>query len=249
MGKLEGKIAVVTGGTSGIGLATTKRFIAEGAFVYIIARQQKQLDSVVKELGPRVKGIQGDVSNLAALDRLYQTVANDQKRIDVVFANAATATLGSIGHVTDSDFDANFEVNVKGVFFTVQKALPLMNVNSSIVLTGSTSGSKGLQAISVYAATKAAVRNFARSWTLDLKGSGIRVNVIAPGTTNTPGLSAVMDKSGSREQFLNGFTQATPLGRLAEPSEIAAAALFLASDDSSYMAGSELFVDGGMAQV
>ena len=248
MGKLEGKVTVITGGNSGIGLATAKRFVAEGAEVFITGRRQEELDKAVEEIGSRVTAVQGDVSRLDELDRLFETVRAKSGRIDVLFANAGLGTLAPLGAIDEASFDLTFDVNVKGTLFTVQKALPLMQAGGSIILTGSTTGSRGTPAFSVYSATKAAVRNFARSWALDLKGTGIRVNVLSPGATETPGLKGLV-KPEEEDALLTGLAAQIPLGRVGLPSETAAVALFLASDDSSFMTGSEVFVDGGAAQV
>jgi NAD(P)-dependent dehydrogenase (short-subunit alcohol dehydrogenase family) len=249
MSRLEGKIAVITGGNSGIGLATAKRFVAEAADVFIIGRRQEELDKAVEAIGPGVTAIQGDVSALDDLDRVFATMREKRGRIDVLFANAGLGARAPIGAITEASFDLVFDVNVKGTLFTVQKALPLMQAGGSIILTGSTTGSMGTPAFSVYSATKAAIRNFARSWALDLKATGIRVNVLSPGATATPGLLNSLAKTGQSDALIAGLSAQTPLGRMARPEETAAVALFLASDDSSFMTGSEVFVDGGMAQV
>src|ERR1700677_3707506 len=239
VGRLEGKIAVITGANSGIGLAAAKRFVAEGAFVYITGRRQDQLDKAVEGIGGRVTGVQGDISNLGDLDRLFSAVRSAHGRLDIMFANAGIGALEPLGAITEAAFDQVFDVNVKGTLFTVQKALPLMISGGSIILTGSTTGAMGTPAFSVYSATKAAIRNFARSWTLDLKGSGIRVNVLSPGATATPGLIDGLAKTGQSDALIAGLSAQTPLGRMARPEETAAVALFLASDDSSFMTGSE----------
>lgn len=249
MGRLEGKTAVITGGNSGIGLAAAKRFVAEGAHVVITGRRQEELDKAVAAIGAGVTAVQGDVSNLEDLDRLFATVRDARGHIDVLFANAGLGSMAPIGAITEESFDRTFDVNVKGTLFTVQKALPLMQAGGSIILTGSTTGSTGTPAFSVYGATKAAIRNFARSWALDLKGSGIRVNVLSPGPTETPGLLDGLAMSGHQEAMIAGLIAQIPIGRMGVPEETAAVALFLASDDSSFMTGSEVFVDGGMAQV
>jgi NAD(P)-dependent dehydrogenase (short-subunit alcohol dehydrogenase family) len=247
--KLEGKVAVVTGGNSGIGLATAQRFAAEGAHVFITGRRQAELDEAVAQIGKHVTGVQGDVSNLGDLDRLYATVKQQQGRLDVLFANAGIVALAPLGQITEEHFDKVFHINVKGLLFTVQKALPLFTDGGSIILNASIVASKGLEAISVYSATKAAVRSFARCWTTDLRHRKIRVNTISPGPTDTPGFN----KAGlTPEQVVEakaGLVAAVPLGRMGTPDEVANAAVFLASDDSSYVTGIELFVDGGMAQV
>jgi NAD(P)-dependent dehydrogenase (short-subunit alcohol dehydrogenase family) len=249
MGKLTGKIAVITGGNSGIGLATAKRFVSEGAFVFITGRRQDELDKAVAILGSGVAGVQGDVSSPDDLDRLFATVQAEKGHVDVLFANAGIGTLSRLGAITEEQFDKVFDVNVKGTLFTVQKALALMRPGGSIILTGSTTGSMGTPAFSVYSATKAAIRNFARSWAQDLKGTGIRVNVLSPGATTTPGLLNGLAKTGMQEALLAGLASQAPLERIGSPDETAAVALFLASDDSSFMTGSEVFVDGGLAQV
>jgi NAD(P)-dependent dehydrogenase (short-subunit alcohol dehydrogenase family) len=249
MGILTGKIAVITGGSSGIGLATAKRFVSEGAYVFITGRRQDELDKAVATLGSGVTGIQGDISNLNDLDRLFATVQAKKGHVDVLFANAGIGTRGPLGAITEEQFDKVFDVNVKGTLFTVQKALPLMRSGGSIILNGSTTASMGTPAFSVYSASKAAIRNFARSWALDLKGTGIRVNVLSPGATATPGLLNGLAKTGMQEALLAGLVGQAPLERLGNPDETAAVASFLASDDSSFMTGSEVFVDGGLAQV
>lgn len=248
MGRLQGKIAVITGGNSGIGLATAKRFVEEGAQVFITGRRQEELDRAVAIIGGDVIAVQGDVSNLADLDRLFETVRDKAGRIDVLFANAGLGSFAPLGAIDEASFDLTFNVNVRGTLFTVQKALPLMRAGGSIILTGSTTGSVGTPAFSVYSATKAAIRNFARSWALDLKGTGIRVNVLSPGATETPGVMGLV-KPEEQQALLDSLAAEVPLGRVARPEETAAVALFLASDDSSFMTGSEVFADGGSAQV
>ncbi len=244
MGKLDGKVAVVTGGKSGIGLATAKQFAAEGAHVFITGRRQAELDAAVKLIGARATGVQGDVANLADLDRLYAVVKEQKGRVDVLFANAGGGEFVPLGEITEEHFDRTFGINVKGLLFTVQKALPLLPDGASIILNASIASSKGMPAFSVYSATKAAVRSFARSWTMDLKDRKIRVNAISPGPIDTPALTGL----GS-DDLKKGLVAAVPLGRLGQPDEIAKAVVFLASDDSSYVTGIELFVDGGMAQI
>jgi len=240
--RLDGKIAVITGGTSGIGLATAQRFVQEGAYVFTTGRRRDELDKAVKQIGRNVMGVQGDVSNLGDLDRLYETVKQQKGRIDVLFANAGIFENASLGSITEEHFDKIFNVNVKGVLFTVQKALPLFQDGGSIILIASVAGSKGFEGGSVYSATKAAIRSFARSWTVDLKNK-IRVNAISPGVIETP-MSA-----GLGEQLKTILVNTVPLGRMGRPDEIAKAVVFLASDDSSYITGIELFVDGGIAQI
>ena len=249
MGRLEGKTAVITGGNSGIGLATAKRFAAEGAVVFITGRRQEELNAAVAAIGPGVSAVQGDVSNLDDLDRLFATVRAERGHLDVLFANAGLGAMAPLGAITEASFDLLFDVNVKGTLFTVQKALPLMKAGGSIILTGSTTGSMGSPAFSVYSATKAAIRNFARCWALDLKTTGIRVNVLSPGATATPGLLNGLARSGQQDALISSLITQTPLGRMGQPEETAAVALFLASNDSSFMTGSEVFVDGSTAQV
>jgi NAD(P)-dependent dehydrogenase (short-subunit alcohol dehydrogenase family) len=240
--KLQGKIAVITGGTSGIGLATAKLFVKEGAYVFITGRRQKELDAAVQAIGRNVTGVQGDVARLADLDRLYEAVKT-KGRIDVVFANAGVAEFAPIGKITEEHFDKLFDTNVKGTLFTVQKALALMNDGGSIILNGSVASVKGTPAFGVYGATKAALRSFVRTWTSDLKDRHIRSNVVSPGPTDTP----IVD--GQPEDAIARIVSTIPMGRMGDPDEIAKAALFLASDDSSFVTGIELFVDGGRAQV
>ena len=247
--KLDGKVAVITGGNSGMGLATAQRFVAEGAYVYITGRRQKELDEAVKLIGQNVTGVQGDVANLADLDRLYDVVRKHHGRVDIVFANAGIGELVPIAEVTEQHFDKLFDVNVKGLVFTVQKALPLMPDGGSIILNASIASIKGFDSFSVYSATKAAVRSFARTWTSDLRSRKIRVNAISPGTIDTPILDALGKTKAEVDQAKASFASLIPLGRMGSPDEIAKAALFLASDDSSFVTGVELFVDGGAAQV
>ena len=249
MGKLEGKIALVTGGTSGIGLATATHFVNEGAYVFITGRRDAELAAAVKEIGKNVTGVQGDVSNLADLDRLFAQIKKEKDRLDVVFANAGVAKYAPIGTITEELYDSTFNTNVRGLLFTVQKALPLLPDGASIILTASIVGSKGLAANSVYSATKAAIRSFARTWTTDLKDRRIRVNTVSPGSIDTPGLSRLLASSETGQQRLKMISNNVPLGRLGKPDEVAKAVVFLASDDASYITGTELFVDGGFAQV
>ena len=249
MGKLDNKVALVTGGNSGIGLATAKRFVAEGAHVFITGRRQKELDAAVKEIGGNVTGVQGDVSKLADLDRLFDTIRKQKGRLDTIFVNAGIAQLAPLGSISEEHYNQLFDINVKGVVFTVQKALPLMPPGSTIVLNASIVASKGFAAFSIYSATKAAVRNFARGWAVDLKEKKIRVNVVSPGVIMTPGLSTLGLTKEQEKGFIEGMVAVTPQGRTGVPDDIAKAVTFLASDDSSYVNGAELFVDGGMAQI
>ena len=249
MGKLDGKIAVITGGNTGIGLATAKLFVAEGAYVYITGRRQEKLDEAVAEIGSNVTGVQGDVASQSDIDRLYEQIKSKHGKLDIIFANAGAAEHGPLGKITEEHFDKMFNGNVKGMVFTVQTLLPLLPDGAAIIVTSSVVGSKGLPDNSIYAATKAAVRSFARTWTTGLKNRLIRVNAISPGPIDTEGLRKAMDSSGMGEQMKQGISASVPLGRLGEPEEIAKAALFLASSDSSYITGIELFVDGGFAQV
>jgi len=249
MTKLAGKIALITGGNSGMGLATAQLFAREGAHVIITGRRQKDLDAATASIGSKATGIAGDVSNMADLDRLFAAIKSQFGSLDIVFANAGFGELAPLGSVTEDHFDRQFTTNVKGLFFTVQKALPLLKDGSSIILNASIAASKGMEAFSVYSATKAAVRSFARGWTTDLKARRIRVNAISPGPIDTP----IFGKMGLSDEQASGFKQAlpsmVPLGRIGHPDDIAKAALFLASDDSSFISGIELTVDGGMAQV
>jgi NAD(P)-dependent dehydrogenase (short-subunit alcohol dehydrogenase family) len=242
VGKLEGKVAVITGGSSGIGLAAAKLFVEEGAYVFITGRRRKELDEAVKAIGDNVTGVQGDVSKLADLDRLYETVKAEGRRIDVVFANAGLGEFAALGSITEEHFDRLFNINVKGALFTVQKALPLLNDGGSIILTGSVASAKGTPGFWVYGATKAAIRNFVRAWTIELKDRRIRSNVLSPGPTETPLVDHQPPEAIAR------IVSSIPMGRIGSPEEIAKAALFLASD-SSFVTGIELFVDGGRAQI
>lgn len=242
MGKLQGKVAVITGGTTGIGFAAAKLFVEEGAYVFITGRRQRELDAAVKAIGSNVTGVQGDVAKLADLDRLYAAVTAKGK-LNIVFANAGIAEFAPLDKVTEDHFDRLFDINVKGALFTVQKALPLLKEGGSIILNGSVAGVKGTPAFGVYGATKAALRSFARTWTSDLKDRRIRANVLGPGPTDTPALD------GLAAEVLAWIVSTIPMGRMGESDEIAKAALFLASDDSSFVTGIDLFVDGGRAQV
>jgi NAD(P)-dependent dehydrogenase (short-subunit alcohol dehydrogenase family) len=247
--KLSGKIALVTGGTSGIGLATAKRFASEGAYVFITGRRQSELDAAATELGGNATAVRGDVADLADLDRLFNTIKREKGRLDVLFANAGGGGMAPLGQITEEHFDKTFNTNVRGLLFTVQKALPLMPPGSSIILNASIASIKGTPALSVYSATKAAVRSFARSWTLDLKESKIRVNAVSPGTVPTPAYYLMGLTNEQVQAFVDSQVTTIPLGRVGTTDEIAKAVVFLASDDSSFVNGIELFVDGGMAQV
>jgi NAD(P)-dependent dehydrogenase (short-subunit alcohol dehydrogenase family) len=242
MGKLAGKIAVITGGTSGIGLATAKLFVSEGAHVFIMGRRQRELDDAVREVGSNVTGVQGDVSRPADLDRLYQAVKTKGK-VDIVFANAGVLDFALLEQVTAEHFDKIFNINVRGTLFTVQKALPLLNDGGSIILTGSVASAKGTPASGVYGASKAALRNLVRAWSVELKDRGIRSNVLSPGPIDTPPVA------GGPPEKIAQMVATIPMGRMGKPAEVAKAALFLASDDSSFVTGIELFVDGGRAQI
>ncbi|MBT2794328.1 SDR family NAD(P)-dependent oxidoreductase [Paraburkholderia strydomiana] len=244
MNRLNGKTAVITGGATGIGLAAARRFIEEGAFVFIFGRRQEALDAAVADLGPRARAVKGSVSDQADLDRLYAAVKAERGSLDVVFANAGAGSALPLGQITAEHIDETFDTNVKGVIFTVQKALPLMGEGGSIILTGSSAGTTGAPAMSAYSASKAAVRNLARTWAVDLKGSGIRINVLSPGATATELAKEALGEEGQKV-----FASMTPLQRMADPAEIGAAAAFLASSDSSFMTASELAVDGGLAQI
>jgi NAD(P)-dependent dehydrogenase (short-subunit alcohol dehydrogenase family) len=247
--KLAGKVALITGGTSGIGLATAQRFVAEGAFVFITGRRQAELDAAVQQLGANAFGVRSDVSNLADLDRLFAVINAQKGRIDILFANAGVAELLPLHAVTESHYATHFDINVKGTLFTVQKALPLLPDGAAIIVMSSIVGSKGLENNSVYSATKAAIRSFARTWTTDLKARHIRVNAVSPGPIDTPGLDGLAGTPEQSTQLKAHMGGIVPLGRVGQPEEIAKAVVFLASDDSSYVTGAELFVDGGMAQV
>jgi len=243
MSKLKGKVAVITGGSEGIGLATAKLFVKEGAYVFITGRRPKELDKAANAIGENVTGVQGDASNLADLDRLYETVTKAKGRIDIVIANAGLAEFVPFGKVTEEHFDRLLNINVKGTLFTVQKALPLLNDGGSIIITGSFGSVKGTPHFSVYGATKAALRSFVRTWTTDLKDRHIRSNVLSPGPIKTPQIDRQSPEAIAR------MVSTVPMGRMGEPEEVAKAALFLASDDSAFVTGTELFVDGGLAQV
>ena len=249
MSKLGGKIALITGGTSGIGLATAQRFVNEGAYVFITGRDQSRLDEAIKKIGSNVSGVQGDVANLKDLDHLFAQIQKEKGRLDIVFANAGIARYAPLGAIDEEHFDSIFNSNVKGLLFTVQKALAVLPDGASVILNASIVGSKGLAANSVYSATKAAVRSFARTWTTDLKARHIRVNVVSPGPIDTEGLRELFGSSEVGKQRLANINNLVPMGRLGTSEEIAKAVVFLASDDSSFVTGIELFVDGGTAQV
>ena len=244
MSRLQGKTAVITGGGTGIGLGAAKRFVEEGAVVYLFGRRPAQLEAAVAQLGPNARAISGSITDPADLDRLFAAVKAERGGLDVLFANAGTGAFAKLGEITPEHYDQIFDINVKGTVFTVQKALPLMSDGGSIILTGSSTGVMGTPAFSIYSATKAAIRNLARSWALDLKGTGIRVNVLSPGPTTT---ELALEVVG--EENLNALGATTPIGRMGDPSETGAVAAFLASSDSSFMTGGEVFVDGGLAQV
>jgi NAD(P)-dependent dehydrogenase (short-subunit alcohol dehydrogenase family) len=246
MKRFDGKVVVITGGTDGIGLTAAKSFAAEGARVYITGRRQERLDEALEEIGNGAVGVQGDVSDLADLDRLYAQIKRDHDRVDVVFANAGVSESAPIGGIEEDHFDRVFAINVKGTVFTVQKALPMMTAGGAVVLAGSGAGSKGFASLSIYSATKAAIRSLARTWTTDLKSKGIRVNVVSPGMVLTPAMQTYLQNNAGAEDWMK---QTIPFGRLAQTEEIAKAVLFLASDESSFVGGEELFVDGGFVAV
>jgi len=253
MGQLDNKVALVTGATSGIGLAAARRLAVEGAHVFITGRRKPELDTAVADIvataGDRVTGVTGDVADLDALDVLYETIARFDRGLDIVFANAGGGEFAPLDAITPDHFDRTFDINVRGTLFTVQKALPLLNDGAAIVLAGSTSATDGTPAFSVYAATKAAIRSFGRTWAAELAPRGIRVNTVIPGPTNTPGLAGLAPEADQAEALLQAIASQVPLGRLGEPEEIANAVLFLASDESSFMTGGEIFVDGGVRQL
>lgn len=248
--KLAGKVAIITGGSSGIGLATAKLFVKEGAYVFITGRRKSELANAVEEIGSNVTTIQGDVSSLAEIDSMYAVVKEKQGKLDIIFANAGTGEFASLDQITEHHFDKQFDVNVKGLLFTVQKALPLLQPGGSIILNASIVASKGNPAFSVYSATKAAVRSFARTWCVDLKDRKIRVNAISPGIVPTPGYNNSLGMTQEQvDQYVQSSRSSIPSGRPGTTDEIANAVLFLASDESSYVNGIELFVDGGLAQI
>ncbi|MGZ2488028.1 NAD(P)-dependent dehydrogenase (short-subunit alcohol dehydrogenase family) [Rhizobium pisi] len=247
--RFNNKVVVVTGGSSGIGLASAKAFSAEGAFVFITGRRQEALDAAVKQIGGRVTAVRGDMANLTDIDRLYDAVQQKHAQIDVLFANAGGGEMVALGAITEEHYQRTFDTNVKGVLFTVQKALPLLKDGASIILTSSTTSISGTPAFSVYSATKAAIRNFARNWMLDLKDRHIRVNAISPGVTDTAGLDELFGGGAQAQGTRDYLASLIPAGRVGQPEEIAKAVLFLASDDASFVNGIELFVDGGQAQI
>lgn len=248
-GKLGGKIALVTGGTAGIGLATAQRFVKEGAYVFVTGRRQTELDLAAKLMSGHVTAVKADASNLDDLDKLFSQIEREKGRLDVVYANAGGGSFAPIGGITEEHFDQTFDTNVKGTLFTVQKALPLVPDGGSIIMTASTAGSTAMAAFSVYSAAKAAIRSFARCWTLDLKDRKIRVNVVSPGPIETPGLAGLAPNEEQRKGLYGMLASQVPLGRLGQPDEVAKVVVFLASDDSSFVTGIELFADGGIAQV
>lgn len=248
MGRFEGKVVVVTGGTSGIGLTTARRFVSEGAYVFITGRRQIELEAAVKLIGDRVTGVQGDISNLKDLDKLFDKVKQEKGHLDILFANAGIGSILPLGQITEEQYDTTFGVNVKGTLFTIQKALPLFpDMTGNIILTGSTAGTIGDPGFSVYGGSKAALRQMARSWIMDLKGTGIRLNVLSPGGVHTPAYDDMFGEAV--DQVLESAKNTVPLSRMGKTEEIADAVMFLASEESSYVNGIELFVDGGMAQV
>ena len=249
MSRLQGKVAIITGGSSGIGLATARRFVAEGARVFITGRREAELAKAVSLIGGTITAVQGDVSNLDDLDRLYARVAEHAGKIDVLFANSGVVETVPLGEITPQHFDHTFGVNTRGLLFTVQKALPLMRDGGSVIVTGSIASLKAMLGYTTYSASKAAVRSFVRTWALELKGRGIRVNTLSPGPVDTPIIDGQFKTQAQADEFKTGFAAAIPLGRLGRPEELAAAALFLASEESSFVTGIDLCVDGGIAQI
>jgi NAD(P)-dependent dehydrogenase (short-subunit alcohol dehydrogenase family) len=249
MGSLEGRTAIVTGGTTGIGLATAQRLAAEGAHVFVTGRRKAELDAAVERIGASATGVQSDVSDLADLDRLYAAVRQQGRRVDVLFANAGGGSFASLEQVTEEHFDQTFDTNVKGLVFTVQKALPLLNDGASVILTSSTAATSGDETFGVYAASKAAVRSFARTWANELKGRGIRVNAVSPGSIDTPGITGLAPDEAQAEQLKGFLAGRIPMGRMGKPEEVADAIVFLASDQSSFITGADLYIDGGLNQI
>ncbi|WP_145750937.1 SDR family NAD(P)-dependent oxidoreductase [Nitrospirillum amazonense] len=247
--RLKDKVAVITGGSTGIGFETARLFASEGAHVYITGRRADELERAAAEIGPGVTAVQGDVAMAVDLDRLFDLVRSNHGKLDIVFANAGVGSGEKLGSITEESYEFVFGVNVKGTIQTVQKALPLMTGGGSIIMTGSTTGSMGSPNFSIYSASKAAIRSFARCWALDLKGTGIRVNVLSPGPTETPGLRRAASRAPNPDEALKAMASQLPLGRLGKPTEVAAVALFLASAESSFLTGGEIFADGGMAQI
>jgi NAD(P)-dependent dehydrogenase (short-subunit alcohol dehydrogenase family) len=249
MGSLEGKTAIVTGGTTGIGLAAAQRLAAEGAHVFVTGRRKAELDAAVEKIGAGATGVQGDVSDLADLDRLYEAVRQQGRRVDVLFANAGGGSFASLEQVTEEHFDQTFGINVRGLVFTVQKALPLLNDGASVILAASTAATSGAETFGVYAASKAAVRSFARTWANELKGRAIRVNAVTPGSIDTPGITGLAPDEAQAEQLKGFLAGQIPMGRMGRPEEVADAIAFLASDQSTFITGAELYVDGGLNQI